>query len=139
MKSASARLERTQNLAPKPRNPRDHPMVKLVGKTRAAISKAKKVQASSVFVDPEKSQLGTIKERQMKAKAEKLEKNREMHKLEAVSTKSKVTDYLLNNPITAKKVDESENAVVNYDVVREVLIEKQISLVSKNDQIHDGD
>lgn len=129
MKSAKARLERT-SAVPKARNPRDHPMVKVVGRARALIGQAKKAHSSTTFVDPEKSQLGTIIEKQIKKKAAKLEKRRGEQVYENEETDNKVADYLNSYPAT-QEIDHSvDNAVANYGEVRKVLVDRNISLIS---------
>ena len=127
-KSAKGRLEGTQP-TPKLRNPRDHPMVKVVGKTRALIGQAKKAQCSTAFVDPEKSQQGSIIEKQLKKKAAKLEKRKREQVLENDTTNNKVMDYLSSNP-TGQAANDVDNAVSNYGQARNALIEKNISLIS---------
>ena len=127
-KSAKGRLEGTQP-TPKLRNPRDHPMVKVVGKTRALIGQAKKAQCSTAFVDPEKSQQGSIIEKQLKKKAAKLEKRKREQVLENDMTNNKVMDYLSSNP-AGQAANDVDNAVSNYGQARNALIEKNISLIS---------
>ena len=127
-KSAKGRLEGTQPI-PKLRNPRDHPMVKVVGKTRALIGQAKKAQCSTAFVDPEKSQQGSIIEKQLKKKAAKLEKRKREQVLENDTTNNKVMDYLSSNP-AGQAANDVDNAVSNYGQARNALIEKNISLIS---------
>lgn len=131
-KSAKARLEKTPK-APKPRNPRDHPMVKMVGRTRALIGQAKKAQSSTVYVDPEKSQRGTIVEKQIKKKAAKLAKRRDAQVLENVTTYDKVEGYLNSYPLVHESKEEIDT-LANYGLVRNTLIERNISLVSALDR-----
>lgn len=125
IKSAKARLERTQAI-PKPRNPRDHPMVKVVGKTRAMIGQAKKAKSSTAFIDPEKSQLGTIREKEMKKKAVKLAKQKDCQVKENTVVRDRIVEFLSMNPI-GDNVEVSD-AVSKYGDVRNLLIKRNISL-----------
>lgn len=117
--------------APKPRHPRDHPMAKVVGKTRTLIGQYKKAQVSTAFWDPEKSQKGSNMEKQMKRKAEKLAKEKSRQADRNILTDRLVEDFLGKNPVP--EVPENENPVTSYAQVRNLLIDRQISLVSKLD------
>lgn len=108
--------------APKPRNPRDHPMVKVVGRTRAIISTVKKTQNCKTFTDPDTKELGSKLLEQMKKRQEKLEKSRDMQAFQNASTDAKLTEYLTNNPV--QKPVDIENPLEQYDAMREVLKEK---------------
>ena len=124
------RKSRTQT-APKPRHPRDHPMAKVVGKTRAIIGQYKKAQVSTAFWDPETSQKGSNMEKQIKRKAEKLAKEKTRQADRNMLTDKLVEDFLGKNPVP--ELVEDENQVASYDEVRNLLIDRQISLVSRLD------
>lgn len=132
----STRKSRSQS-APKPRHPRDHPMAKVVGKTRALIGAAKKAQSSAAFWDPETSQQGSNMEKQNKRKAEKLAKSKGIQGVENKSTDSKVLAFLSSHPV-AEEPEEVKNPLLDYGKVRNLLIDRQISLVSRLD-LHSDD
>lgn len=135
-KSAKGRLERARANQSKPRHPRDHPMTKLVGKTRAIIGKAKKAQSSKAFVDPEHSMQGSIMEKERKKKSEKLAKSRDNQIKENSSTDFRLAEYLQRHPASKDPV-ELEDATHNYSLVRETLIEKNISLVPSSARLYE--
>ena len=106
-------------------------MAKVVGKTRAIIGQYKKAQVSTAFWDPETSQKGSNMEKQIKRKAEKLAKEKTRQADRNMLTDKLVEDFLGKNPVP--ELVEDENQVASYDEVRNLLIDRQISLVSRLD------
>jgi len=84
---------------PKRTNPRDHPMVKLVGKVRVEATKARKIR-SSMIGNPDEEALGPLMEQRQKRKKEKLEKCKVIQCERSKQMDEKVSEYYSRNPIS---------------------------------------
>lgn len=115
-KSAKSRRSRAMS-APKLPNPRNHPMAKVVGKTRVLIGKAKKSQNSKTFIDPEQSELGSALILQKKRQAAKLEKGKEKQTHVNSEMDAKVMEYFRKNP--AKDIETADNPLTLYENMRQ--------------------